>query len=85
MAHGTCWGEQFTLYVLLADINVPLEITAALADDTNTFLLQWDKSTTVPGIVYRLVVKRDLGTDEEDQLKDILTGKKNNLTLEYVY
>ena len=56
-----------------------------MADDTNTFLLQWDKSTTVPGIVYRLVVKRDLGTDEEDQLKDILTGKKSNLTLEYVY
>ena len=84
MAPGTCWGEQFTLYVLLADINV-LEITAALADDTNTFLLQWDTSTTVPGVVYRLVVERDLGTDEEDQLKDILTGKKNNLTLEYVY
>ena len=84
-AHGTCWGEEFTLYVLLADINVPIEITAALADDTNTFLLQWDKSTTVPGIVYRLVVERDLGPDEEHHLKHILTGKKNNLTLEWVY
>ena len=85
MAHGTCWGEQLTLYVLLADMDIPPEVTAALDDDTNTFLLRWDTSNTVPGIVYRLVVERDLDADDEYQLNNILTGNTNNLSLEWVY
>lgn len=85
MAHGTCWGEELTLYVLLADMDIPPEVTAALDDDTNTFLLRWDTTTTVPGIVYRLVVERDLDADDEYQLNNILTGNTNNLSLEWVY
>lgn len=85
MAHGTCWGKEFTVYVLLAYADIPLEITTALDEDTNTFLLQWKPDTIVPSIVYRLVVERDLDTEEEYQLKDVLTGHKNDISLDWVY
>ena len=85
MAHGTCWGKEFTVYVLRAEADIPHEITTALDEDINIFLLQWKPDTIVPSIVYRLVVERDLDTDEEYQLKDVLTGHTNNISLDWVY
>ena len=82
--NGTYWGEEFTLYILLADVEIPPEIALALASDTNKFLLRWDKTTSVPGLVYRLVVNRDLDVDEEGCLKDELKGRKDNVSLEWI-
>jgi len=82
--NGTYWGEKFTLYILLAGVDIPPEIASALASDTNKFLLRWDKTTSVPGLVYRLVVNRDLDVDEEGSLKDELKGRKDNISLEWI-
>ena len=83
--NGTYWGEEFTLYILLAGVDIPPKIASALASDaTNAFLLRWDKTTSVPGLVYRLVVNRDLDVDEEDCLKDELKGRKDNVSLEWI-
>jgi len=82
--NGTYWGEEFTLYILLAGVDFPPEIESVLASDTNKFLLRWDKTTSVPGLVYRLVVNRDLDVDEEGCLKDELKGRKDNVSLEWI-
>merc|ERR1719183_1843720 len=82
--NGTYWGEEFTLYILLAGVDIPPEIASTLASDTNKFLFRWDKTTSVPGLVYRLVVNRDLDVDEEGCLKDELKGRKDNVSLEWI-
>ncbi len=64
---------------------IPLEIESVLASDTtNKFLLRWNETTSVPGLVYRLVVNRDLDVDEEGCLKDELKGRKDNVSLEWI-
>jgi len=82
--NGTYWGEEFTLCILLANVEIPPKIASTLVSDTNTFLLRWDKATSVPGLVYRLVVNRDLDVDEEGCLKDELNGRKDNVSLEWI-
>ena len=85
VVNGTCWGEAFTIYVLLADAKVSSKIAKALEWNNNTFLLRWDETTAVPGIVYRLVVERDLDEDEETSLKDELMGRKDDdISLEWI-
>ena len=82
--NGTYWGEEFTLCILLADVNIPPEIASSLASDTNKFLFRWNETTSVPGLVYRLVVNRDLDVDEEGCLKEELNGRKDNVSLEWI-